>query len=225
MAKAESVGPRGFVKSFRLTSAAAAAALAWLPAELNAQVTLTKTSNTNWGITNGPLSVTFDPAGEEITSIKLNSGTNLLNPGGGTDGSLNPEFAGTPFGSGTQTFGDVIGPNNSYVDVWTTVASTGTTVNPITYAFHYVLYANDPTIQCYEVLNHSATDPATSVGQGQFLFRSNASLFPNLYQVEPGPIIARTADHNGYPQHQSKPQLQQRHCHRRRAPCRTSRTI
>ena len=55
------------------------------------------------------------------------AGSNLLNPGGGTDGSLNAEFAGTPLGAGPQTFESQIGPDNSYVDVWTNVASTGTT--------------------------------------------------------------------------------------------------
>ena len=99
---------------------------------------------------------------------------------------MDQEFAGTPFGSGPQTFNSQAGPNNSYQDVWTTTASSGT-ANPITYSFHYLVFANDPTVYCYEVLNHAATDPATSVGQGQFLFRSNPSLFPNLYQVNTGP--------------------------------------
>ena len=88
-------------------------------------------------------------------------------------------------GSGPQTFGSLTGSNSSYEDVWTTTASSGT-ANPITYSFHYLVYANDPTIYCYEVLNHAATDPATNVGQGQFLFRSNPSLFTNLYQVNTG---------------------------------------
>jgi Polysaccharide lyase family 4, domain III/Polysaccharide lyase family 4, domain II/PEP-CTERM motif len=162
------------------------------------QVTLTKTSSTNWTITNGDLTAVFDPSGEEITSIKLGIGSgaggNLLNPGGGTDGSLDAEFAGTPFGSGTETFNSVVGPNNSYVDVWTNVASTGTSTNPITYAFHYVFFANDPTVYVYEALSHAATDPATSVGQGQFLFRSNPSLFPDLYQVNTGPNQLGTAN-------------------------------
>ena len=78
------------------------------------------------------------------------------------------------------------GTNSSYEDVWTTTASSGT-ANPITYSFHYLVFANDPTIYCYEVLNHAATDPATNVGQGQFLFRSNPSLFTNLYQINTGP--------------------------------------
>ncbi len=147
-----------------------------------AAVSLTKNSSTNWTIDNGALTVVFSPSGEKLTSLKVDgsSGTNLIS-------SLDQEFAGTPFGAGTETFNSQVGPNNSYVDVWTTVASTGTSTNPITYAFHYVLFANDPTVHVYEVVNHSASDPATSIGQGQFLFRSNPSLFPQLYQVDTGP--------------------------------------
>jgi autotransporter-associated beta strand protein len=183
----------------RALIAAAIGALGSIPSLGHAQVTLTKSSNTDWTMTNGDLTVVFDPQGEECTSIQLGvgggAGPNLLDPGGGTNGSLNQEFAGTPFGTGTQAFESNVGPN--YVDVWTNVASTGTSVNPITYAFHYVLFANDPTVYCYEVLNHSATDPTTvvtngvtmglSVGQGQFLFRSNPSTFTNLYQINTGP--------------------------------------
>ena len=175
----------------RRNFAVLAASAVCFAAPCHAQITLTKNSNTNWTITNGDLTAVFDPAGEEVTSIKLGVGSSaspdLLNPGGGTDGSLDAEFAGTPFGTGTQTFEDQIGPNNSYVDVWTNVASTGTSTNPISYAFHYVVFANDPTIYVYEALSHSATDPATSVGQGQFLFRSNPATFTNLYQVDTGP--------------------------------------
>ena len=81
----------------------------------------------------------------------------------------------------------MVGPGGSYVDVWTDVASTGNSTNPIDYQFHYVLFNNDPSVHVYEVVNHSATDPATSIGQGQFLFRSNPSLFTNLYQTNTGP--------------------------------------
>ena len=199
--RSSSLSRRGNRRKIGLLCAATAACTA---GGASAQVTLTKNSNTNWTITNGALTAVFDPQGEEITSIQLGTGSgaseNLLNPGGGTDGSLNEEFAGTPFGSGPQTFNDVVGPNNSYVDVWTTVASEGTAtngsgtyINPITYSFHYVLFANDPTVYVYEALSHSATDPATSVGQGQFLFRSNPSLFPNLYQINTGPNQLGTA--------------------------------
>ena len=130
----------------------------------------------------------FDPSADDVrTSVQLGSGTgasqNLLNP---STPELDEEFAGTPFGSGPQTFGSQTNSSSSYQDVWTTTASSGT-ANPITYSFHYVVFANDPTIYCYEWLSHTATDPATSVGQGQFLFRSNPSLFTNLYQINTGP--------------------------------------
>jgi hypothetical protein len=148
-----------------------------------AQVTITKNSSTNWAISNGSISIVFNPSKDYVTSIQLGSSPNLL---GGSTARLDEELAGTPFGSGTQTFGSEAGPNNSYQDVWTTTASSGS-ANPITYSFHYLVFADDPTVYCYEVLNHSATDPATSVGQGQFLFRSNPSLFPNLYQINTGP--------------------------------------
>jgi autotransporter-associated beta strand protein len=166
----------------------------------HAGVTLNEVNNTDWTITDtttaGTLTAVFDPQDNygAIDSISLGSSGNMLYPGGGTSGSLDQELAGTPFGAGTQTYESQVGPGGSYVDVWTNVASTGTTVNPITFAFHYVLFANDPTIYCYEVLNHSATDPATSVGQGQFLFRSNPSLFPNLYQINTGPNQLGTAN-------------------------------
>jgi hypothetical protein len=171
--------------------AAIVVAFGAVPSLSQAQVSLTENSSSNWTIANGDITVVFDPSAEDVTSVKLGVGggasTNLAS-------ELDQEFAGTPFGTGTETFNSQVGPNNSYVDVWTSVASTGTSTNPITYAFHYVVFANDPTVYCYEVLNHSATDPATSVGQGQFLFRSNPSLFPNLYQINTGPNQLGTAN-------------------------------
>jgi hypothetical protein len=152
-----------------------------------AQVTVTKNSNTSWTVSNGLITMVFDPSAEDVTSVQLGSGSgaspNLL---GGSTPELDEEFAGTPFGAGPQTFGSQTNSTSSYQDVWTTTASSGT-ANPITYSFHYVVFANDPTIYCYEWLSHAATDPATSVGQGQFLFRSNPSLFTNLYQINTGP--------------------------------------
>ena len=170
---------------------AVVAAFGAIPSLSKAQVSLTENSSTNWTIANGDITVVFDPSAEDVTSVKLGVG------GGASPNlasELDQEFAGTPFGSGTETFNSQVGPNNSYVDVWTNVASTGTSTNPITYAFHYVVFANDPTVYCYEALSHAATDPATSVGQGQFLFRSNPSLFPNLYQINTGPNQLGTAN-------------------------------
>ena len=129
-----------------------------------AAITIQQISGTDWKIGNGDLNVVFDPAANKITSVAIGASSNLLDP---SNSQLYPEFAGTPFGSGTQTSG--FQQSSNYIDFWTTTASTGTSTNPITYSFHYVMFNNDPNIVVYEVLNHSATDPATSVGQGQFL--------------------------------------------------------
>ena len=149
------------------------------------QVTLNKISNTNWTINNGPLAVVFNPSSGfgKLTSLSFNGSGNLIS-------SLDQELAGTPFvANSAQTFNSVLGPSNSWVDVWTDVPSGGSNNNPLDFQFHYVLFANDPAVHTYEVLNHSATDPATSVGQGQFLFRTTntAAQFPNFYQQDTGP--------------------------------------
>lgn len=154
------------------------------------QITITQTSNSKWSISNGDLNVTFNPSGNKLTSVAIGSSGNLLDP---SNSQLYPEFAGTPFGSGTQSYG--YQQTSNYIDFWTTTASTGTSTNPLTYSFHYVMFNDDPNIMTYEVLNHSATDPATSVGQGQFLARVNPSLFTNTYQENvsvdnPGPQTA-----------------------------------
>jgi rhamnogalacturonan endolyase len=182
---------RDSLRGSKLTFAAAGVVAAGLMSanadRASAQVTLTKSGN-NWTITDptggGTVAAVFSTTGEDITSIKLNGGSNLL---GGSTPELDEETAGTPFGSGTETPNSQTGPNGSYVDVWTTVAGNTTTGNPLTYAFHYVLFANDPTVYCYETVSHAANAVATSLGQGQFLFRSNPSTFPNLYQAGTGP--------------------------------------
>jgi autotransporter-associated beta strand protein len=156
-------------------------------------------NGSNWTIGNGDLNVVFNASNDELTSIAMGSGGNLLDP---HESILYQEFAGTPFGAGTQTSNYQIGPGGSYIDFWTTTQSQGTAenssggyINPITYSFHYVLFNDNPDVVCYEVLNHASTDPATSVGQGQFIARFNTSLFTNTYQLNvgvnnPGPQTA-----------------------------------
>jgi hypothetical protein len=186
MAKAHFVSRRlGKSRFFKLAVAACGGSLA---SAAFGQVTLNQISNSNWTITDDGVTAVFSPTGEEITNITLNGSGDLLRPGGGTSGSLDQEFAGTPFGAGAQTFNSQVGAGGSYVDVWTTVADTpGSTVNPFTYAFHYVMFANDPTIYTYETFSHANGDIASSVGQGQFLFRGNIATFQNLYQVNTSP--------------------------------------
>ncbi|MDP9175475.1 MAG: polysaccharide lyase family protein [Planctomycetota bacterium] len=149
-------------------------------------VTIVQNSSTSWTIDNGALQVVYNPTKNNINDFRIdtsgNLSPNLLDPG---NSQLYPEFAGTPFGGGVQTPDYKLGAN--YIDFSNTTQSTGTTSNPVTYAFHYVMFDNDPAIHMYEVVNHSSTDPSTSVGQGQFLMRVDPAKFNTLYQVNTGP--------------------------------------
>jgi Polysaccharide lyase family 4, domain III/Polysaccharide lyase family 4, domain II/PEP-CTERM motif len=155
------------------------------PSLSQGQISITQSSGT-WTVSNGSLTVVFKPSSNNITSIKVaGHSDNILDP---SNSQLYPEFAGTPFGSGTQTSG--FQKTSDYIDFYTTTASmgsatnsSGTLINPITYSFHYVMFNDDPAIQTYEVVSHSASDPATSVGQGQFLMRVDPAKFSLLYQV------------------------------------------
>ncbi|MGA2583529.1 MAG: polysaccharide lyase family protein [Tepidisphaeraceae bacterium] len=171
-------------------SLAVGAAVASIPQLARATISVTA-SGSNYIVNNGDLKVTFSPSGDDLTSIELDlsGGSNSPNLLNSSTSELDEEFAGTPFETNTAGTSSGIQQTANYVDMWTTVASGGPTnnPNPITYSFHYVMFNNDPNISCYEVLNHSSTDPATSVGQGQFLFRGNQTYFPNLYQVATGP--------------------------------------
>jgi len=153
-------------------------------------ITITQNSSSNWTISNGYLNVTFNPSQSYINSLSVGGSSNILNP---SKSLLYPELTGTPFGSGTKTSNYSLAPDGSYIDFWTTTASAGnltnsngTYVNPQTYSFHYVMYDSDPAISTYEVVSHAATDPATSVVQGQFLLRVNPAIMTNTYQVDLG---------------------------------------
>ena len=88
----------------------------------------------------------------------------------------------TGLGSGTVTASYI--QHNTYVDWWITTASNST--NPFTYSQHYVLRAGDPGIHVYFVVIHGTNDIAGSLGQIQFVFRVNLTLFPNTYAVNTG---------------------------------------
>ncbi|HTQ40268.1 MAG TPA: polysaccharide lyase family protein [Pirellulales bacterium] len=154
----------------------------------HAAITRTVSGN-NWIISNGALTATFSTTGSDITSLVVaGHSDNILDP---SNSKLYPEFAGTPFGSGTMTAN--FQQTSNYIDFWTTTQSnltlnsSGNPTNPITYSFHYVMFNNDPAIHMYEEVSHASTDPATSIGQGQFLMRVDPTKFSTLYQFNTGP--------------------------------------
>jgi|GEM_PF-1429520 len=186
MAKARRNGRFVDSKSLKLAAAAAAGSLALcLPAR--ATITFNQINNSDWTMSNGLLNVVFSPSGGDLTSVKINGdNTQLLDTTSGIGHQiLYQESAGTKFGfGGPQQFG--FSETANYIDVWTTAPSNTAVSNNITFSYHYVLFNNDPAVHAYEVLNHSSTDPAISVGQGQFLARVNPNLFPNTYQLNVG---------------------------------------
>jgi hypothetical protein len=147
--------------------------------------TLTRTVNGSvWTISNGDLTVNFNTGSSQITNVSIGGSGNVLDP---NNSKLYPELTGTNFQSGTTTANFLQDPGGNYIDFWTTTPSnTNSTPNPITYSFHYVMFNNDPDVVCYEVLNHSATDPAYNMQQGQFLARVNTSMFNQTYQMNVG---------------------------------------
>ncbi len=74
--------------------------------------------------------------------------------------------------------------NANYIDWWITwPASSG---NAFTWSQHYILFANDPGIHIYFVLDHGPGDIAGSIGQIQWVFRGDLTEFTNTYSVNTG---------------------------------------
>ncbi|MBC7785329.1 MAG: hypothetical protein H7144_15965 [Burkholderiales bacterium] len=150
----------------------------------SAAISFTANSGTDWRISNGALTVNFNPTNSQIFNVYVKNNTDdILNP---ANSRIYPQFTGTPFGAGTMTSGRT--QTADYIDFWTTTQSTGTAANPVTYSFHYVMFNNDPAIHMYELVDHSATDPATEMAQGQFLMRVDPDKFHTQHQVDPGPF-------------------------------------
>jgi autotransporter-associated beta strand protein len=162
-------------RKLKLLAAVAAAGLSCKTAY--AQITINQVSGTDWKVSNGALNIVFNPSGSNITSLMVaGSSQQLLQPG---DDQIYDELSKSGLGSGTTTSNYQLSANN-YIDLYTTTQSNST--NPFTYQIHYVLFNNSPSIQMYEVVQHSATDIAGSYGQGQFLARVDGTIFNNSYQ-------------------------------------------
>jgi hypothetical protein len=87
-------------------------------------------------------------------------------------------------GGGTPTNGYYLDPNGKYIDWWNTYAASAT--NAFTWSQHHILFANDPGIHIYFVLDHGPGDIAGGIGQIQWVLRSNLNQFTNTYSVNTG---------------------------------------
>jgi hypothetical protein len=153
----------------------------------NAAITIDTSSSTDWKIGNGVLTVDWRPGDGRIFSMhwaafpqqELIDQTNRdrNGPKGFYMDNVGP-------GSSTPSNNYYLDPLGQYVDWWVQFPSSST--NPFTWSQHYVLFANDPGIHIYFVLNHAAGDAAGSIGQIQWVFRGDLTQFANTYSVNSG---------------------------------------
>ncbi len=153
-------------------------------------LTIDTTIATDWKISNGVMNFDFNPSKQRIFAIHLAGFPDNLVDSTSSNMGIYMDNAGN-LGAGTTTPGFVNAGN--YLDWWVTTASNATT-NAYTYSMHFVVFPNDPGVHVYFVANHAATDIAGSIGQVQWVYRSNLNDFNNTYSVNadlsnPGPVI------------------------------------
>jgi hypothetical protein len=160
-----------------------------IPATGTATGTLTINTSvaTAWTISTGAINLTWNSLTGNVVSVQFPGDTDqlvdttVLSSNGQPDG-LYMDNTGTGTASCTAGAPQQIG--NEYIDWWITCPSNS--ANAFSYSQHFVVTANDPGLHVYYVANHSATDVAGSLGQVQYVFRINQSLFTNTYSNNSG---------------------------------------
>ena len=146
------------------------------------------TSNSNvWTINNGPLTVQWMPGNGRIFSMhwsafpsqELVDQTNRDR--NGPKGFYMDNVASL---GGPTTPGYYLDPNGNYIDFW--IAGPASSNAGFSWSWHDVLFANDPGVHIYFVLDHGPGDAAASVGQIQWVFRGDLNQFTNTYDVNTG---------------------------------------
>ena len=177
-----------------LTCVTLALLMGLLSVRAHAQLSLTQTSVTDWHITNGALTMDFNPQAGELWSMSLNAfpTDNLVdltqiggdkNPKGLYMDNVGTNINGIGNLTGTPTAGFHL-EDGRYLDWWISWPTTATASMTVT--LHYVLFPNDPTVWTYYVANHEAGAAAGTFGQVQYLFRGSWNYFVNTYSVNSG---------------------------------------
>lgn len=171
----------------QLLLAAIALVLLQTASPSNAQITIDTSTMTDWKISNGIINVDWLPGDGRIFSIhwtafpsqEIIDTTNRdhSGPKGFYMDNVGP-------GSGTPTNGYYLDPNGKYIDWWVTFPSSSS--NAFTWSHHRILFLNDPGIHIYFTLDHGSNDIAGSIGQIQWVLRSDLSQFTNTYSVNTG---------------------------------------
>jgi hypothetical protein len=146
------------------------------------------TSNANlWTISNGAITVHWLPGNGRINSIRWTAfpdqelidqtNTDRNGPKG-----FNMDNAGSIGGGVTPAY--FLDPNGNYIDFW--VAHAADSVSPFAWSWHSVLFANDPGVHVYFVLDHGPGDAVGSIGQVQWVFRGDLTQLVTTYSVNSG---------------------------------------
>jgi hypothetical protein len=167
------------------------------------------TSSTTWTIDNGAIAYKWNSSSGNLISWILDGYTDqLIDTGNSTDGlymdntgsfanmsvptgepaaTTTPActYVGATITSGTTTCTQGTG-STPYFDWSLTIPDTANSGNNYTFVEHWLVFPNDPGVHTYVELIHSASDAAGSVGQVQWVFRDNTSIFTNTYEVNSG---------------------------------------
>ena len=171
-----------------LSVAAAALALVgtWSAAKAS-PISIDTSNSSDWKISNGVLTVDWLPGDGRIFSMHWSAFPNQeiidqtnrshAGPKGFYMDNVGPGFS-------TPANGYYVDPAGRYIDWW--VEWPASTSNAFTWSQHCLMFANDPGVHVYFVLDHGAGDKAGSIGQIQWVVRSDLSQFTNTYSVNSG---------------------------------------
>lgn len=167
------------------TSLLAAALMFSFAAAAHAQITIDTSDASDWKISNGAISLDWNSTTGHVFGVQLAGHSDQLvdttTTQFGQPMGLYMDNSGV--GSGTTTAGYALVPGR-YLDWWIATASNAS--NAFTYSQHFILTPRDSGFHVYFVANHAATDIPGSLGQVQFVFRINLSLFTSTFSVNSG---------------------------------------
>jgi hypothetical protein len=173
------------MKHLPLAAIAIVLSLTTLPAR--AQITIDTSNATDWKISNGVINVDWLPGDGRIFSIHWTAFPNQEiidqtnrdhnGPKGFYMDNVGP-------GGGTPANSYYLDPNGYYIDWWSTFPASSS--NAFTWSKHHILFANDPGIHIYFVLDHGPGNIAGGIGQIQWVLRSDLTQFMNTYSVNTG---------------------------------------
>ena len=150
-------------------------------------ISIDTSNSSDWKISNGVLTVDWLPGDGRIFSMHWSAFPNQeiidqtnrshAGPKGFYMDNVGPGFS-------TPTNSYYIDPAGRYIDWW--VEWPASTSNAFTWSQHCLMFANDPGVHVYFVLDHGPGDKAGSIGQIQWVVRSDLSQFTNTYSVNSG---------------------------------------